>query len=78
MNNNFAYAFQNIRNKKFIQGTDFRCCPHRQILTDTTPMLFNEYQRDIGFIGTEMKRRGINPESYRVVRVKFEVVEEDE
>lgn len=72
-----AYAIQNIRNKKFIQGTDFRCYPHRQRLTNETPMLFSEFQKKIGLMGIEMERRGINSETYRVMKVKITVVEED-
>lgn len=71
-----AYAIQNIRNKKFVQGTDFRCYPHRQILTNERPMLFSESQLESGFIRMTMKRREINPKTYKVVKVKITVFEE--
>lgn len=66
-----AYAIQNIRNKKFVQGTDFRCYPRRQRLTNETPMLFSEFQKKIGLIRIEMEHRGINPKTYRVAKVKI-------
>lgn len=60
------YAFKNIRNGRYIHGTDFRCKPHRQILsTDMIPpMLFNSIE-----IITEIKHRDINLKTYKVVRV---------
>lgn len=60
------YAFKNIRNGRYIHGTDFRCNPHRQILsTDTIPpMLFHPAS-----ISAEIQHRGINLKTYKVVCV---------
>ncbi|MHC5281138.1 hypothetical protein ACYRFT_12845 [Listeria kieliensis] len=72
-----AYAIQNIRTKQFVQGTDFNYSPRRQRLTNETPMLFSEFQKKIGLMKIEIERRGINPKTYRVVKVKITVEEDD-
>lgn len=71
------YAFKNIRNGKYLAGTDFNTFPRRQILVKddfATPKLFTEYD-----VKHEMKRRGINPKTYKIVKVKLveEGVEKD-
>jgi hypothetical protein len=60
------YAIKNKRNGRYIHGTDFRCDPRRQILsTDIRPpMLFNSLS-----LLTEIRHRGINLKTYKVVCV---------
>ena len=65
------YAFKNIRNGKFISGTDFRTNPYRQILANEyrTPKLMKKFE-----IEREKKHRGINPKTYKVVQVEINEV----
>ena len=66
------YAFKNIRNGKYISGTDFRTYPYRQILA-------NEY-RPPKLMATklsveaEIAHRQINPKTYKVVQVEIKEV----
>lgn len=65
------YAFKNIRNGKYISGTDFRTYPFKQILA-------NEYRPPILLtklnIECEIRHRGINPKTYKVVQVEIKEV----
>lgn len=61
------YAFKNRRNGKYITGTDFRCYPYRQIMSDfRTPLLVTE--SDLEY---QIKHRGINKKTYKSVEVKI-------
>ena len=70
------YAFENRRNGKLISGTNFaRNAPPQQMLSDCrtgreiwhTPLILNWLNIDI-----EIKRRGINLNTYRIVEVEVE------
>ena len=65
------YAFKNIRNGKYISGTDFREYPFRQILANEyrPPKLMREFE-----VEYEIKHRGINLKTYKVVQVEIREV----
>lgn len=60
------FVFKNIRNGRYIHGTNFRCTPHRQILSTEMkpPMLF----KGISLLN-EINHRDINLKTYDVVCV---------
>lgn len=60
------YAFKNIRNGRYIHGTDFRRKPHRQMLSTEMkpPMLFEGAS-----LLNEIIHRDINLKTYDVVCV---------
>lgn len=71
----YYYAFKNIRNGKYISGTDFRTTPYRQILSDEyrSPKILRKCE-----IEYEMRHRQINPKTYKVVKVEIKEVTDDE
>lgn len=65
------YAFKNIRNGRYISGTDFREYPFRQILnTEYRPPLIVAKH----WIETELLHRKINLKTYKVVEVEIREV----
>lgn len=65
------YAFKNIRNGRYISGTDFNRYPFRQILADEykRPLILAEFQ-----VAGEVIHRGINLKTYKVVAVEIQEV----
>lgn len=65
------YAFKNIRNGRYISGTDFNRYPIQQILSDKThpPKLFYENE-----VAREVLHREINLNTYKVVEVEVREV----
>lgn len=63
------YVFKNRRNGKYISGTDFNAYPRKQILATPyrTPKLMSTEDE----VECEIKRRGINPATYKVVKVEL-------
>lgn len=76
----YAYAFQNRRTKQFIYGTDKSNSKGRQMLSDCKARLFEpwEFEDEPRWIEVEMKRKNINPKTYKLVKVKLVVLDESE
>ncbi len=66
-----AYAIWNRKYKKWLQGTDFGCCPRRQILSEDTPKLWEDY--DYAELSYRQRHCG---KEYEIVQVK--IVKEQE
>lgn len=68
------YAFKNIRNGKYISGTNFCTYPYRQILVNEyrPPKLMSTKLS----VETEIRHRGINPKTYKVVQVEVKEVKD--
>lgn len=76
----FVYAIRNCKTKKLVTGTNFNYSPHRQIYRSGTqlPLLFTRFQKDLGLIEIEMKKRMMSKDNFEIVKLKlsFEEVEE--
>ena len=68
------YAFKNIRNGKYISGTDFRTYPYKQILANEhRPPKLISTAHEI-HVKAEIAHRHINPKTYKVVQVEIKEV----
>lgn len=65
------YAIKNKRTGKFVTGTDFRNGT-RQIMDESRPpLLLSDYDKEIPeAVEIELRRRGINRKTYKVVPIK--------
>lgn len=67
------YAIRNRNTKKLVTGTDYNYSPHRQKYKSDTcvPLLFTKFQKDLGLIEIEMKKRMMSDKTFEIVMLKL-------
>lgn len=73
MTSAILYAIQNRKTKKLVTGTDYNYSPHRQKYKSDTcvPLLFTKFQKDLGLIEIEMKKRMMSEKTFEVIKLKL-------
>lgn len=69
----FVYAIRNRKTKKLVTGTNYNYSPHRQIYRSDTqiPILFTKFQKDLGCIEIDMKKRMMSKDNFEIVKIKL-------
>lgn len=73
MTSAILYAIRNRKTKKLVTGTDYNYSPHRQKYKSDTcvPLLFTKFQKDLGLIEIEMKKRMMSEKTFEVIKLKL-------
>lgn len=73
MTSAILYAIRNRKTKKLVTGTDYNYSPHRQKYKSDTcvPLLFTKFQKDLGIIEIEMKKRMMSEKTFEVIKLKL-------